>query len=81
MKVILMFRYHVNSPSICSIGYDNQAKVLGINYHKKGSYQYRNVPLIVYQRLSVAKNKELYVEKNIDNSYMAIKKPNITSLA
>ncbi|MBP6121079.1 MAG: KTSC domain-containing protein [Providencia sp.] len=67
-----MFKYHIDSPSICSIGYDDQSKVLEVTYHAKGTCQYRNVPIITYQRLSAAKNKQLYMTRFVDDNYLII---------
>ncbi|GAB1439189.1 hypothetical protein MASR2M36_19540 [Providencia sp.] len=67
-----MFKYRVDSPNISSIGYDGEAKVLEINYSSERICRYRNVPLVTYQRLSVAKNKERYIERYINDSYMKI---------
>ncbi|EPL9568158.1 KTSC domain-containing protein [Providencia rettgeri] len=75
-----MFKYHVDSPSICSIGYDEQSRVLEVTYHEKGTYQYKNVPIITYQRLSVAKNKQLYLERYVDGNYITIEKTSIATL-
>lgn len=68
-----MFKYHVNSCSISAIGYDEQSRTLEIDYIKKGTYQYLNVPFIISQRLMVAKNKQSYINRCIDGAYMKTK--------
>ncbi|VFS54161.1 Uncharacterised protein [Moellerella wisconsensis] len=73
IKAILMFKHHVNSPNIYTIGYDNETKVLEINFISNRTIKYINVPLINYQRLTVAKDKEHYIEKYINNKYLKIK--------
>lgn len=70
-----MFKYSVDSPSISSIGYDHQSRVLEMTYHEKGTYQYKNVPTIIYQRLSIAKNKQSFIDRYVDGNYITIKKP------
>ncbi|HGN1705873.1 TPA: KTSC domain-containing protein [Providencia rettgeri] len=68
-----MFTYKVDSTSIKAIGYDTSSQVLIVIYVKKGTYKYINVPLIIYQRLAVSKDKQWYIDKSIDGSYIELK--------
>ncbi|HGN1705377.1 TPA: KTSC domain-containing protein [Providencia rettgeri] len=67
-----MFKYRVESPNIYSIGYDSETKLLEIDYNSGRICRYQNVPLIDYQRLSAARNKENYVDRYIRDSYIQI---------
>ncbi|OAT37424.1 KTSC domain-containing protein [Proteus myxofaciens] len=64
-----MVTYFLNTPDIDSIGYDEQSKILEIGYRIDGTHQYKEVPFIIYQRLTVAKNKQHYIKRHIDNIY------------
>lgn len=46
-----MKRHTVDSSEIISVGYDQDTKILEIEFHGNRIYQYKNVPEDIYGRL------------------------------
>lgn len=67
-----MKRKPVQSTSIKSVGYDQQTKVLEIEFNS-GVYQYANVLPGVYAELMAAESAGRYFAANIKNKYTATK--------
>lgn len=70
-----MKRQSVHSSNIASIGYDDNNKILEIEFHHGGVYQYLNVPFDVYEKLMDANSHGTYFSANIRNNslYRTIK--------
>lgn len=70
-----MKRQSVHSSNIASIGYDDNNKILEIEFQHGGIYQYLNVPFDVYEELMDANSHGTYFSANIRNNslYRTIK--------
>lgn len=64
-----MKRLPVNSSNINSIGYDDELKVLEIEFEDCSIYQYFSVPSYEYNNLISADSHGSYLSKNIKDSY------------
>ena len=63
-----MKRIPVESSNLVSVAYDVDEKILEIEFHTGGIYQYKGVPKSVYEGLMSAESKGKYFHKNIKNS-------------
>ncbi|GGD17704.1 KTSC domain-containing protein [Flavobacterium orientale] len=63
-----MERKSVRSSNLVSIGYDVNNKILEIEFHNGGVYQYSNVSFDVYEELMDAKSHGTYFSANIRNN-------------
>jgi len=64
-----MKRIYVESSNLKSVGYDSTRKILEIEFHSGGIYQYSNVSEIVFQALLAADSKGQYFHRNIKDIY------------
>ena len=64
-----MERSPVTSTNLQSVGYDKDAKVLEIAFHKGGICHYINVPEETYKGLMNARLKGTFHNVNIKNSF------------
>ncbi len=64
-----MVRQNVSSTNIRSIGYDVDSKILEIEFHAGGVYQYFNVPQTIYSSLMGASSHGSYFHKYIKGKY------------
>ena len=64
-----MQRIPVNSSNLASVGYDQTSKVLEIEFHRGGIYQYLDVPEIEYRGLMQADSHGTYFRVNIRDRY------------
>ncbi len=64
-----MNRTSVRSSNIRSVGYDQETRVLEIEFHDGGVYQYSNVPETLYQGLMQAVSKGSYFHNRIKDRY------------
>jgi KTSC domain len=64
-----MNRDPVGSSNLVSIGYDEQAETLEIEFSNGSIYQYYNVPQDVYQQLMSAPSKGQFLHVYIKNAY------------
>jgi hypothetical protein len=64
-----MNRTPVSSSNLRSIGYDSTSKVLEIEFHSGGIYQYSNVPESVYRGLMAASSHGQYFHQHIKDVY------------
>lgn len=64
-----MHRDPVSSSNLKSVGYDHDEKVLEIEFHRGGIYQYFDVPKLVYKSLLAAKSKGTYFVENIRGAF------------
>lgn len=62
-------RIHVVSSNLNSVGYDPNTRILEIEFHEGGIYQYNNVPQHIYDGLMSAPSKGSYHHSYIKNSY------------
>jgi uncharacterized protein len=68
-EVIQMDRESVESSTILSIGYDPNSEILEVEFKNGGTYQYFNVPTIVYDGLMESSSKGQFLHFNIKNSF------------
>ncbi|MDZ4065060.1 MAG: KTSC domain-containing protein, partial [Coriobacteriia bacterium] len=66
---IVVERQPVESKSACSCGYDDQNEILEIEFMKSGTYQYYDVPRVVYEDLMAAESFGTYLNANIKGVY------------
>ena len=64
-----MERKNVSSSNVKSIGFDEKNKVLEIEFHSGGIYQYSNVENDVYNKLMNASSKGGFVHRFIKGRY------------
>ena len=64
-----MNRTLVNSSNINSIGYDETEKILEIEFHGGGIYQYSNVGNDIYHQLMNASSKGRFFHRFIRDKY------------
>jgi hypothetical protein len=64
-----MQRQPVQSSNLKEVGYDAVARVLEIEFHSGGIYQYSNVPETIYLGLLGASSKGSYFHDNIKERY------------
>jgi len=73
LEVLSMERRNVSSSNVRSVGYDQAAQILEIEFHSGGVYQYSNVPINVYTSLMNAPSKGGYFARIIKDSYLTKK--------
>ena len=59
----------VDSSSIKTIGYDNEAKELHVTFHDTGRYVYHNVPPSVHEGLMMSGSKGQFIHQQIKNRF------------
>ena len=64
-----MFREPVVSESIASVGYDDDAEVLEVEFVSGAVYRYRGVPQDVFEDFRQAPSKGAYFNQRIKNAY------------
>ncbi len=64
-----MQRKNVSSSSIVSIGYDESAQTLEVEFHNGSTYQYYNVPQGIYDALMGAPSTGKFFSSQIRNAY------------
>ena len=64
-----MRRQPVTSSSIHSVGYDPQSRILEIEFHSDGVYQYEDVSQDIYDALMAATSKGQYFTERIRDHY------------
>ena len=64
-----MEREAVQSSNIDSIGYDPDTEMLEIEFRGGTVYEYRNVPLVVYEELMNAASHGSYFNREISKAY------------
>jgi len=64
-----MMRVPVRSSNIKSIGYDEETKVLEVEFHDGSVYQYYSVPASVHQGLMAAASHGNYFHNHIRDEY------------
>ena len=66
-----MERKRVNSGAIRSVGYDQSARTLEIEFTSGSVFQYANVPADVYRRFLAAPTLASFFRDNIEEEYSA----------
>ena len=64
-----MDRNHVASTNIASIGYDENAETLEIEFLNGSVYQYYNIPSGLYEQLMQEGSKGRFLNTYIKNAY------------
>lgn len=64
-----MDRQLVSSSNIRSVGYDPGARVLEIEFHSGGTYEYLEVPEAVYRALMSAESHGSFFHAHIRDKY------------
>lgn len=64
-----MNRQIVISSELKSVGYDHDTRMLEIDFHTGGIYQYADVPLNQFRQLMAAQSKGRYFNRNIRTKY------------
>lgn len=65
----IITRNIVASSNVISIGYDEEASVLDVEYSSGGVYQYFNVPKHIYESLISSGSIGAYLHRNIKNKF------------
>jgi lysyl-tRNA synthetase class 2 len=55
----------VDSTTLRTVGYDNERRLLQIEFHNRSIYQYFEVPATVYEELMKAPSKGTYFNRSI----------------
>ena len=69
-----MRRTQVTSSAISSVGYDEQASVLEVEFQSSAVYDYLDVPPKVYRDLLKASSKGSFVSRRIRDRYSFIRR-------
>lgn len=64
-----MDRSRVRSSNIRSVGYDAASRMLELEFHSGGLYQYSGVPETIYQGFMRAASKGSYLHDHIKGRY------------
>lgn len=59
----------VQSSNLSAIGYDPETETLQVDFLNGSSYEYKNVPLVVYQGLMEAPSHGSYLNREIKGRY------------
>ncbi|WP_409338765.1 KTSC domain-containing protein [Halalkalicoccus ordinarius] len=64
-----MNRTPVSSSNLSSVGYDENSRILEIEFNDGSVYQYSNVPISIYNGLMAASSHGKYFHRNIRDAY------------
>lgn len=64
-----MQRTSVISSNLVSVGYDQQASILEIEFRQGDIYQYTSIPRYIYSELMVANSKGTYFNDHIKDHF------------
>lgn len=64
-----MEKTRVDSSNLYAIGYDEEIKVLEVEFNSGQVYEYYNVPKVIYSALMSAASHGQYFSQNIRTSY------------
>lgn len=67
MGSIVVHRVSVRSSNLKEVGYDPAERILEVEFHDGGVYQYRNVSAAIHKNLMNARSKGEYLERAIKN--------------
>lgn len=68
-----MERQKVKSSNIASVGYDETTRILEVEFHNGGIYQYLNVPPQDYAELIEADSVGKFFHSRIRSTYQPVK--------
>lgn len=68
-KEIEMDRTSVSSSNLAAIGYDENTEILEVEFLNGSVYEYRNVPLVIYQELMAAPSHGSFFNREIRLSF------------
>ncbi len=68
----------VNSSDVQRVGFDAIRGRLRVEFHRGGTYEYLNVPYVVYDGLLKAESKGKYLAQNIKGRYEFVKLTEVT---
>jgi len=63
-----MERILVDSSNVVSVGYDENASTLEVEFNS-GIYNYYDVPMYIYEELMASGSKGSYLHQNIKNTF------------
>lgn len=63
-----MLRQTISSSNLRSVGYDEETRILEIEFNLGAIYQYYDVPLLIYQGLINAVSHGVYFDLHIKKS-------------
>ncbi len=69
LRCVRRWRHPVSSSSIESVGYDDDALALEVEFEGGRIYRYLDVPRAVYEGLSSASSKGRYFHDNVRGTY------------
>jgi KTSC domain-containing protein len=69
----LMDRIRVSSTNIRSVGYDEGAQILEVEFKSGGVYSYKGVPKNVHQQFMAAPSKGRFFDTSIKDKYPTTK--------
>jgi hypothetical protein len=64
-----MDRKRVSSSNIRSVGYDEKARTLEVEFNNGAIYQYSNVPADIFRRLLSASSPGSFFKDNVEEDY------------
>ena len=64
-----MEKYNVDSSNVASIGYDDKSQTLEVTFHSGSTYQYFDVPSLVFENFRNAESKGKFLHRKIKNIY------------
>jgi len=64
-----MERIPVSSSNLAAIGYDPDTGSLEVEFTNGSVYEYKNVPLLVYEELMKASSHGAYLNREIKNAF------------
>ena len=59
----------VQSSNLAKIGYDSATEILWVEFLDGATYQYKNIPQVVYEGLMSASSHGSYLNREIKDSY------------
>ena len=59
----------VASSNIQAVGYDESSETMRVQFTNGSVYEYRNIPIVVYNDFMQASSLGAYLNRNIRNSY------------
>ena len=68
-----MERVPVSSSVLSAVGYDAETQTLEVEYSRGGIYQYKDVPLEVFDQLMEATSKGTFINDHVKDSYAFIR--------
>ncbi len=58
-----------DSSNIARYGYDEKTRVLAVEFKNGGTYNYYDVPQMVYEQMNAASSKGQFLGQNIKGAY------------